>query len=161
MLFSFTFNNYKCILPIIDSPYENTVVIPPRSQVYRTFFIENFTEPQYIDQFEIEPGVFIANSIATSATPLIKVLNTTDETKISPKLLFKSENLSTFDVYSMDEVNVNDTDRNEKLSKIIFENSPPHIYDKLVDLCTKYSDIFALDSDRMTQNNFYEQRLRL
>lgn len=161
MIFSFMFKNFKCILPIIDSPHGDTVVIPPRSQVYRTFYIENFTESQYINQMEIESGVFIANSIATSATPLIKVLNTTDDTKIIPKFLLKSENLSTFDVYSLDEIDINNKDRNNKLSQIILNNSPPHIYDKLVNLCMEYSDIFALESDQMTQNNFYEQRLRL
>ncbi|XP_067633073.1 retrovirus-related Pol polyprotein from transposon 412 isoform X3 [Eurosta solidaginis] len=38
---------------------------------------------------------------------------------------------------------------------------PNYAKPKLLDLCLKYDDIFALKTDRMTLNNFYEQKLRL
>lgn len=61
---------------------------------------------------------------------------------------------------TMDKTQI-DTDREEKLNEICMERAPRHCHRKLLPLLKKYSDIFALPSNKMTQNNFYEQKLRL
>ena len=38
---------------------------------------------------------------------------------------------------------------------------PKEVEDKLLALFEEYAEIFALKDDRMTVNNFYEQKLRL
>jgi len=38
---------------------------------------------------------------------------------------------------------------------------PEQFQDKLTDLCTKYSDIFGLETEAISSNNFYKQKLRL
>lgn len=51
--------------------------------------------------------------------------------------------------------------RVKTLSSTFKKNSPKHRHHKLILLLEEYSDIFALSTDKMTQNNFYEQKLRL
>lgn len=41
------------------------------------------------------------------------------------------------------------------------EKSPKHIHNDLLPLLNEFNDIFALPTDKMTQNNFCEQKLRL
>ena len=38
---------------------------------------------------------------------------------------------------------------------------PDDVKNILTPLCEQYGDIFALDSDKMIINNFYEQKLRI
>lgn len=161
MTLSFFLNNHVCTLPIFDGPRDHTIAIPPRSQVYRIFHIDNFHKPQFVDQSEVEPGIFLANSMAISSSPIIKVLNTTDEVRIISNIISKSEDLSNYSIYTIDSVDQNNRERIDALLGYIKNNSPDYVHDDLVPLCSEYSDIFALETDHMTQNNFYEQRLRL
>lgn len=41
------------------------------------------------------------------------------------------------------------------------KNVPKYVRDDLVNLCKKYADVFALEKDKMTVNNFYSQKLRI
>lgn len=41
------------------------------------------------------------------------------------------------------------------------KNTPEHARKNLIELCNKYTDVFALPEDNLTVNNFYEQKLRL
>lgn len=54
------------------------------------------------------------------------------------------------------------TTRIKKLtSELDLTNTPIHARDKLTKLCTDYNDIFALENDLLTTNNFYKQRIAL
>lgn len=158
--FSFELDNKIISTPILDSPSADTLVLPAKAEVYRTFHLNKFTEPQFINNFEIQPGIFVANSIASSEYPILRVLNTTNDIKVIPKIISHSENLSNFHIYSMN-VNSANQSRYEILSKKFMENTPEHCHDKLLPLLNEFNDIFALPTDKMTQNNFYKQKLRL
>lgn len=45
----------------------------------------------------------------------------------------------------------------QKLQK----NFPNHAFDELTNLCKNYLDVFALETDKISVNNFYKQKLRL
>lgn len=158
--FSFELDNKIISTPILDSPSADTLVLPAKAEVYRTFHLNKFTEPQFISNFEIQPGIFVANSIASSEYPILRVLNTTNDIKVIPKIISHSENLSNFHICSMN-VNSANQSRYEILSKKFMENTPEHCHDKLLPLLNEFNDIFALPTDKMTQNIFYEQKLRL
>lgn len=149
------------VMPIIEGPQCDTTVIPARSEVIRSFRIQNFTSPQVIDSQEIAKGVFIARTIAHSSDPLIRVVNTTTETRIVSNIIEKTENLSNFNIYHMSHAIDNSQNRTNELIKIIENHTPIHARQNLIPLCEQYSDVFALDSDQMTVNNFYEQKLRV
>lgn len=51
--------------------------------------------------------------------------------------------------------------RVEKLKHLIKKNTPSHALEMLTPLCTEFSDIFHIDGDIQTVNNFYEQKLQL
>lgn len=70
------------------------------------------------------------------------------------------QKLSNYNIYYFDSIN-NSRNRQGKLNEIITNNSPKYIHKDLTNLCTKYSEIFAMESDTLTQNNFYSQKLRL
>lgn len=62
----------------------------------------------------------------------------------------------------MAETNKNDEQRTKSLLEILSINDKETtITDKLKKLCVDYADIFALETDKMTVNNFYEQTLNI
>lgn len=160
MSLSFSFNGTQIFIPIRESPTENVITLPARSEVFRTFRLAKYSERQFINNHEIAPGVFISNTIANSANPIIRVLNTTSQVVSIKNTLQKSENLSNFNIFTINQ-NQSNNARIEALTQSFKRQSPKSIHDKLLPLLSEYSDIFALASDKMTQNNFYEQKLRL
>ena len=45
--------------------------------------------------------------------------------------------------------------------KEISKNTAQHAHNRILPLCSEYSDIFSLESDQMTVNNFYKQKFKL
>lgn len=160
MALTFWINGNSISFKIYDSIDSDTVILPPRSEVFRIFKIDNFKEPQYIPNLEIANGIFSSSTFAFNNTAIIRVMNTHNETKTISNIISNTENLSNYYVYTFD-TTTNSENRTEQLAKIIKQNSPEHIQPELLNLCTKYSDIFSLESDKLTQNNFYKQKLRL
>lgn len=153
-------NNEDVIIPILQGPEQDTIVLPARCEVIRRFNIGNQIDPQIIQQQELESGIFIARTIVNPEMPYARVLNTGNETKIIKINDVKHEPLSDYHVYSIDPIR-SSNQRLIDLMNIIKENSPETVFDDLSKLCSSYSDVFALESDKMTVNNFYTQHLRL
>lgn len=152
-----TFNDTISI-PILEAP-GNKLILPPRCEVIRSFSLTN-EEPCLIIDQEIYPGVFIPKTIVASKNPLIRVMNTTNHIQSIPKnTTLRSEPLSNYSVYKIIEVPAK-ADRVEKLMKQISKNLGLG-GDKLKELCKTYSDIFYVEGDKMTTNNFYQQKLRI
>lgn len=160
MTLSFSVLDTRVSIGIHGGPSEDLVTIPARSEVYRTFHLNKYDAPQFIPNSEISPGVFTTNSIATCDSPIIRVCNTTNGMISIPKTIKSSHDLSNYSVYTMENTNMNPS-RLDSLSKFFKTNSPAHSHNKLLPLLERYNDIFALPTDRMTQNNFYKQKLRL
>lgn len=160
MTISFYLGNNLAIIDILSSPITNTVVIPPRSQSIRKFHLKRGTGAQVIESQEISAGVFLARTIVDRNHAYVKVLNVTDKPVVIPSDKIEHENLSDYYVFTTEETKVNAI-RTKKLIELIKEKTPKHAEDSLMNLITEYNDIFALDSDRMSINNFYEQKLRL
>lgn len=137
------------------------ILIPPRCEVYRQIYLENYNNDYVIASKEIQPGVFCANSILNANNPLIRLINTTNYTvKIRENLAELIQPLENFNIYSFNKET--QPNRNEKcLSELNLENTPIFIKDKLKDLCSKYNDTFALQNDTLTCNNFYKQKINM
>lgn len=143
-------------IPLLDDD-EFDLVLPPRSEVIRSIKT-NITEDSVVFSKEIEQGVFIANSIIEPKNSFIKIINTTPCTKILKNLSFHSEPLNNFYTFI-----VKDTppERTQKLLDILKDKFPKQAPKKLSKLCSDFADIFALEDDPITVNNFYEQKLTL
>lgn len=160
MTISFWHGNNELKIPIIHGTQSGNCIIPPRCEVFRIFKVTMDHETVFIDSQEICDGVSIAKCIVNSKTPLLRVINVTDEYKCIDNCKIKTESLNNYHVFSMDKV-LSDGKRKENLKSLLRNQMPTEVEDKLMSLCLQYADIFALESDKMTVNNFYEQKLRL
>lgn len=159
-ILSGTFNGQVFEYPIEDH-VEGEFVLPPRCEAYRQIHVANVTGDLVISSQEIKPGVFCANSIISADNQVVKLVNTTDKmVKIDKdfcKLITPLENYYIFALGQADNIN-----RNEKLrNELNLANAPEDCKEKLLKLCNKCNDIFALKTDSLTCNNFYEQRINL
>lgn len=153
-------NNEEIEIPIQDN-LEGALIIPPRCEVFRQITINKTYQNYVIKSQEIQPGVFCANSIINKLNPLIRIINTTNDTIKLPKHFPNNlEPLENFDIFH---INKNEqTNRKEKcIKELNLANTPTYIKDRLTNLCEKYNDIFTLQNDTLTHNNFYKQKINL
>lgn len=153
-------NDFKISVAIYGGPKKNTIVLPARSEVIRKVQISNKFRNQFVDSQEILAGVFVARSIVTKENPLVRIINTTNDVQVIEKTKLKSENLDNFRICVLKTVEKNDS-RDSKVEKVLSGRMPTYIREKLMPMCLEFSQIFALETDRMTVNNFYNQALKL
>lgn len=158
--FTIRFKSSEITIPIQTGPQQDTIVIPPRCEVFRIFKIPNFNGISFIDNAEIVKDVFVSTTIAHDDSPLIRVLNISNETKTVSNILNDVTNIQQFDIYTVNAV-TNDIERIEKLKTLFTKNTPKNYVGEILDICSEYSDIFALENDTLTTNNFYSQKLRV
>lgn len=152
-------NSHVVTLTLHEGPDENTFVVPPRCEVIRCFNITPYkNELLFAPTQELANGIYTSNTIINSTQPYIRIINTTNTTQLIDKRSLKTDSL---DNYNLVEAIHNDTNRNETLLKLLDKNIPDNVRSDFIFLCTEFSDIFALDSDKMTVNNFYTQHLRI
>jgi len=66
------------------------------------------------------------------------------------------ENLTDYDIH-----NSNLENRSEQVISKLRKNFPEQFKNQLTELCTRYSDVFGLETEPISTNNFYKQTLRL
>lgn len=70
--------------------------------------------------------------------------------------------MDAFDIYTnYDNSNNVKNERDEKLANIIQKNTPDFAHKSLILLCMEFSEIFHVEDDTPTVNNFYTQHLNL
>lgn len=125
MEFTIRYETCDIIIPINGGPKANIIAIPPRCEVFRVFECTNFTETTFIENDEIAPGIFIANTIAHHPNPIIRVINTTEKTALVPNVLHKNDPVKNFDIFKIEKPDKNDH-RAKSLNKIFAKNTPPN-----------------------------------
>lgn len=148
-------------LPIVDNLH-GKFIIPPRCEIIKQVRIPTIPEPMVAVAQEITPGIFYANSIIDKDNTYLKFLNTTESNAVIPiNFMPKLEPLKNFQSVS-DSNNQNTKDRNKQLlSELNIQHPDPIVKSNLEHLCTEFSDIFSLNNDMLTCNNFYEQQIFL
>lgn len=145
-------------IPIHNAPKDNSFSLPARSEVIRSIKIQSLTEDILIPNQMISEGIFIANTIVNKSNPYVRIVNTTDENVVIDYTQIKTENLNDYEFVNLS--HTSDEKSREKLDKLS-KNFPNFIRNELEYLCSKYIDVFALESDKISVNNFYKQKLRL
>lgn len=150
-------NSQSIFIPMIGRPYEG---IPLRSRCETVRKIDcNFNEDfLFIPNQEISENVFIAQSIVHKNNPYIRVLNSSFESKIFNDSDIITESLSDYHIYNFSNESKSNS---EEVLKRLSKNFPQFIHNELFSLCSEFSDIFALETDKITTNNFYKQSIRL
>lgn len=131
-------------IPIHDD-IDGNIFLPPRCEVFRRINIADTQNTFLIKSNEVEPGVFISNSIVNCNNPFIKFLNSTNETvKIKRNFSNHLSNIENYEIYSFNNLPNDDTRQQQLVSELILEQTPQDVKSKVFDLCNKYQDIFAL-----------------
>lgn len=135
-------------------------VLPPKSETFKLFRIKSQNFPCVIETQELSRDIFTPTSIAYQPETWLRVLNTSEETRFITTDAVKASNLDDFHILKSEKTNKNNP-RRDNLSKILSSKIPEHALDKLLPLCLEYSDIFYMEGDKSSVNNFYVQKLRL
>lgn len=162
---SFTIRTPDCDLKLkINTEMDNgDIYIPPRAEIFRLCHIKSKTFPVVIKNQEIGPQILIPTTIAYEPKTWIRVLNVSESPHTVNTHSIQFEHLNEYDIYRVsksDNTNVH-SNRKSKLRDQLKNKIPKHVRETLLKLCEDYADIFHLDGDKPTTNNFYEQNLHV
>lgn len=151
----------KAVVPMRIHTRNNFLTVPPRAETTRIFRI-SCENPVLIKSKQLQPGVMTANAIAKDGLAQIRIINCTNQVQSVQIPEFETDGLDNYHIYTMNK-SENSEERAKKVLKILSKNYPndKKVHKQLSKLCVEYADIFTLDTDQMTVNNFYEQKLRL
>ena len=144
-------------IPIITS--NSIITLPARAEVIREIKLHEHDQEILVPNQEPQPGIFIANSLVKANKAYIRILNTNNST-VSLKIdEIKTENISEYDIIEGNFTN--DQSRKTEVLKILQKHFPTQFKNTLFNLCSDYSDIFGLETETISTNNFYKQKLRV
>lgn len=161
-LLTFDYQNKTFEIPIEDK-FDSKIIIPPRCQIIKEVDIEGVTEDCVIIGDQMDPGVFYSNTIVSPTSKYVQIVNSKEQpvtvhvTAFKPKLI----PLRKFEFKTQPRKVNRKKERLQKLSDEISLEIYPEAKEKLKELCFKYNDIFALQGDTLTANNFYKQKITL
>lgn len=155
----------QAVLRIRNEVLPGISVIPPRCESFTIFKIHSQEFPCVVEAQDIEKDLRIPTTIAHSDTCWIRVLNTSDDMKIINNRKLTASSLNAYDIFTSKNGSPSPkpikSERHVKLTEILQQQSNSHTQQPLLDLCLEFSDIFHLEDDQPTVNNFYTQHLKL
>lgn len=144
------------MLPVCSGPEENSFVLPAWSEATREITLSNNFDQSLIHDQQISPGIFVKRSIVKGSKVLVTFLNTNSSNIILQNINLKTDDLNNYHIYGIENDNTN---RISQLLQQLDNKFPSFVAKDLSELCKEFSDVFALKSDFLTHNNFYEQTL--
>ena len=135
------------------------MTLPSRSEIIRRIKFLSHNTDIFIPNQGVAPGIFVPNIIVHLNSAFIRFLNTTDNIVTIKNNNIKTENLIDYEIITQNLSN--NKQRKCELMNTLKKNFPKQFHTTLVKLYTEYSDDFALDTEPITTNNFYGQRLRI
>ncbi|HBS53814.1 MAG TPA: hypothetical protein DD806_07425 [Flavobacterium sp.] len=142
---------------------DTLIMLPARSEIIRKLNIEG-EQNVLVEQQEIQPGIFCANSIS-STTCYVRFINTTDNNVTLKNFKPKTQKLENYHVHeNHNEASINAKQNIEKRKRHIHEQTNiatlPDCYRNSVgSICDEYNDVFFVDDDVLGVNNFYKQKI--
>lgn len=151
-------NNFsrQISVPITHNLDSNTLLLPARCEVIRQVKLLTNEKSVVVPNQELQPGIIVASTIADSKNALIRIINTNNKDAIIDSAKIKCESMKDYDIFTTPVEKENRTD--EILKQLRF---PKQFNNELTKLCTEFSDIFGLETEPISANNFYKQKLRL
>lgn len=153
-------NHRPSTISILNEDQNGCVQIPPRSESFKLFRIQSTQFPCVIETQQITDNILIPTTIVQHPNSWIRVLNTSEQTEPVYSHQIKASSINNYNIYKT-ESQTKLNGRKEKLTKILKARIPAHAIPKLLPLCQEYSDIFHLEGDKPSTNNFYTQSLTL
>lgn len=153
-------NNFHCNIqvPIIFSDVNHNILLPARSEVIRKVHITTNEKEFLVMNQELQPGVLVASSIVNAKNTFVRILNTTSQNVILNTKSIATESLKNYDLIEQKYLQ---NDRKEEILSRLEKNCPKEFKDQLHKLCSDYTDVFGLETEPITANNFYKQKIKL
>lgn len=150
----------------IDIQHEiirNVVALPPRSETFKLFRIKSSRFPCVIESQDVAEHVYVPTMIAHSPETWVRVLNCNQSMKYIKTDGLKATHVNDYTILKLngDTTDNSRTKRLEKLKETLRSKIPNHIKSKLEPLCCEFSEIFHLEGDKLSTNNFFTQELQL
>lgn len=144
-------------------PTTKALIIPPRVEMIQAISLD-LEEDSVIKNQELAPGVFLANCIVPRAgIKHVKILNTNQKPVSLGVFKVAYEPLSEYGVYDSQGYTPDITAKRVQTVKNAIlddlKNAPPEGKNTISDICAEFHDVFHLDGDPLTANNFYEQKI--
>lgn len=152
-------DNIPIVIPIKSEILEGVSALPARSETFKIFHIKSEKFPCVVEAQEIEENVIVPTTIVYQPVAWIRVLNANENLKIINADKLESSPLDDFHIIKPVKDDRTSNQRSFKLQNTLKKRVPEFMRDKLVELCMKYSDIFHVQGDKPTVNNFYEHKL--
>lgn len=135
-------------------------VVPPRSETFKLFHLKSTEFPCVIEAQELTQNVFIPMAIAQSEHCWLRVLNVDENIKIVNTESVKTSRIENFDIFKTNQ-DIKSNLRINELKNLLAKAIPNHVKDRMLPLCLEFADIFHVEGDKPTTNNFYVQKLNL
>lgn len=144
-----------------DVPILEDQNVPARSEIIKE--IPNKSKiPQIILSQELGNGIFSATSISNEAQTFVRIINTNSTDQYINFNQIKTSPSSDFHVFKS-HIDSNEKyfypDRIATLINILKPTWPNYVETDMTNLCTEFADIFQLETDIATTNNFYKQNI--
>lgn len=150
------------ILPINTKiPTNKTVEIPPRTEIILPIKL-NIQEDSVVFNQEIQKGVFLANSIAPAkGISHVKIMNVNSHAVNIEEFKCTTEKLTNYNILNTHtQTNTYNNERFNKLMKELkLNNLGKETETELKEIFRKYQSIFHLEGEKLSVNNFYNQKL--
>ena len=162
-ILTISFKNNNISLPIHDKSLTQQI-IPPRCEIVKKLELPNINEDMVTIAKEIKPGLMYANSIINNENKFVKFINTTTKNMFIPtNFLPTMVPLQNFYVRNQHIQQTSSTNKRNKqlLQELQLTHIDPKNKTELEHLCIQYNDIFAIQDDYLTTNNFYKQEILL
>lgn len=158
-LLTFNYQNEKIELSIHDK-FEENFIIPSSCQIIKE--IKLHSDSIILSGF-IKPGIFYSNALVDKNIQYINIMNTNNNyEKLSIKEILP--NIRILSASGFERIKLDEAERKRNRMRIFelqkelnTERIPQEAKSRLLDLCAKYNDVFALVNDPLTANNFYRQ----
>lgn len=157
----------KCLTPttisIQNEILPGVAAVPPRSEIFKQFHIKSKQYPCLVLAQDLSESVRVPTTIVHTEHCWIRVLNTSDETQVIKMDSLRASNLNDFNIYKGNGKNPNKplTERTKRLLTEVTKNVPAHAAGLVLPLCEEFSDIFHVEGDTASVNNFYKQSLNV
>ena len=164
---TFTISMYiddtEIILPMLTKlPHGDEINIPPRMQIIKAINL-NLKEDSVILNEEIQEGIFVSNTIIPAkGIAHVKFLNTRETSVTINNFTPKYKPLKEYHILQTKTFKDNKQNRyNRLLKELKLDFTDEHMEKSLLDIFKEYADIFHLSDDKLTVNNFYEQKIAI
>lgn len=161
-LITFVVENEEVTLPIHSKIEEaSNIIIPGRSEILHRVKLK-LTEDSVVFNKEILNGVFVGNSIVPKeGYAHIRILNANNKEVRVKNLNLETEPLSNYHVISQNKKNLGNKRFQELLKVLNIDSKDTLANDALFEIFKEYQDIFHLEGESLSTNNFYRQHLNV